>query len=52
MEEVRDIGISPESAKFYLRAESRKAMADMSSATIRYAKRDRVARKKIGFFKK
>ena len=52
MEEGRDIGISPESAKSYSRAESSQAMADISSATIRYAKRDRVARKKVGLFKK
>ena len=52
MEEGRDIGISPENAKSYLRAESSQAMADIASATVRYAKRDRVARKKVGFFKK
>ena len=52
MEEGRDIGISPESAKSYSRAESSQAMADMSSATLRYPKRDSVARKKVGFFKK
>lgn len=52
MEEGRDIGISPESAKSYSRAESSQAMGDMADATIRYAKRDSVARKKVGFFKK
>ena len=52
IEEGRDIGISPESAKSYSRAESSQAMGDMADATIRYAKRDSVARKKVGFFKK
>ena len=52
MEEGRDIGIEPESAKSYSRAESSQAMREMADSTIRYAKRDLVARKKIGFFKK
>ena len=52
MEEGRDIGISPESAKSYSRAQSVEAMQDMASATIRYTKRDYAARKNIGIIKK
>ena len=52
MHEGRNIGISAESAKSYMREESRTAMNDVAEATILYAKRDRAARKRVGFFKK
>ena len=52
MQDGADIGISPESAKSYSRDESSLALGEMADATIRYAKRDRVARKEVGFFKK
>ena len=52
MQDGADIGISPESAKSYSRDESSLALGEMADATIRYAKRDRIARKEVGFFKK
>ena len=52
MHEGRNIGIPAENAKSYPRTESIRMMQDMSEVTVHYAKRDRAARKKVGFFKK
>ena len=52
MHEGRNIGISEESTKSYARERSVTQLYDVALATIQYAERDRVARKKVGFFKK
>jgi len=52
MHEGRNIGIPAESAKSYFRTESLPEMIRMAEDTIQYAKRDRAARKSVGFFKK
>ena len=52
MHEGRNIGISEESTKSYARERSVTQLNDVAVATIQYAKRDRAARKKVGFFKK
>ena len=52
MHEGRNIGISEESTKSYARERSVTQLNDVALATIQYAKRDRAARKRVGFFKK
>ena len=48
----RNIGINQENAKSYSRQESSAAMMDVADHTIAYAKRESIARRNKGFFKK